>query len=203
MPFERDLLGINERIRLEEIYQRARTPGPRAERAPVVDFTRLTFVDETDDALPQLVVIAAIGLDAARIEIAVAPAERDGRLLPCRSAIWERRVVSRRWRRTACGTCTARGIARGCSPTGAGATPASTPLNNHGHSSGCIRGRRDRRRNVDFDRWVICGIDVTDKRASDGRNVAAHTLRRRRDLPRDLDVFRRCWQTAEELAIEN
>src|SRR4030095_4497552 len=101
MPFERDLLSINERVLLEEIYQLARTPGPGAERAPVVDLARLTFVDETDDALPQLVVGAAVGLDAARIEIAVAPAERDGGLLPGRGAIRKRRVVSGRRRRTA------------------------------------------------------------------------------------------------------
>src|SRR5262247_514051 len=122
MPFERDLPGINERILLEEIHQLARAPGPRAERAPVVNLARLTLVDETDDALPQLVVIAAVGLDAARIEIAVAPAERDGRLLPCRSAIRERWVVSGRRRRTACGTCAARGSACECGACGCGPT---------------------------------------------------------------------------------
>src|SRR6266853_4804434 len=98
MPFERDLLGINERVLFKEIDQLARTPGPGAERAPVVDLARLTFVDETDDALPQLIVGTAVGLDAARIEIAVAPAERYGRLLPAHGAIRERRVVSGRWR---------------------------------------------------------------------------------------------------------
>src|SRR5262245_26243221 len=113
MPFERDLLGINERVLLEEIYQLARTPRPRAERAPVVDFARLTLVDETDDPLPQLVVGAAVGLDAARIEIAVAPAERDGRLLPGRGAIRERRIVSGRWRRTAAAR-TGCGCGSGC-----------------------------------------------------------------------------------------
>src|SRR5262249_28739439 len=149
MPFERDLLRINERILLEEIDQLARTPGPRTERAPVVDLARLAFVDETDDALPQLVVVAAVVLDAARIEIAVAPAERDGRLLPGRGAIRERRVVSGRWRRTSaaraagsgCGTCATPGIACGRGSC-AGATPAATPLDDHGHFAGCIRGSR-------------------------------------------------------------
>src|SRR6185369_5451467 len=116
MSFKRDLLRINERVLLEEIDQLARTPGPGAERAPVVDLARLTFVDETDDALPQLVIGAAVGLDAARIEIAVAPAERDCRLLPTRGAIRERRVVSGRRCRTAaacaassgCETCAAK-----------------------------------------------------------------------------------------------
>jgi len=69
MPFEGDLLGINERVLLEEIYQLARTPSPGAERAPVVDLASLTFVDETDDALPQLVVVAAVGLDAAGLRL--------------------------------------------------------------------------------------------------------------------------------------
>src|SRR5215510_334721 len=86
MPFERDLLGINERVLFEEIYQLARTPGPCAERAPVVDLARLTFIDETDDSLAQLVVVTAVALDAARIEIAVSPAEGDGRLLPGRGS---------------------------------------------------------------------------------------------------------------------
>src|SRR6185369_6548697 len=120
MSFKRDLLRINERVLFEEIHQLARTPGPRAKRAPVVDLARLTFVDETDDALPQLVVGAAVGLDAARIEIAVTPAERDGRLLPGRGAIRERRVVAGRWRRTCAaradcgsGTCASSGIASG------------------------------------------------------------------------------------------
>src|SRR5712671_1097197 len=101
MSFKCDLLRINERVLLEETDQLARTPGQGAERAPVVDLARLTFVDETDDALPQLIVGAAVGLDAARIEIAVAPAERDGRLLPTRGAIRERRIVSGRRCRTA------------------------------------------------------------------------------------------------------
>src|SRR5678815_616875 len=101
MPFKRDLLRINERVLLEEIDQLARTPCPGAERAPVVDLARLTFVDKSDDALPQLIVGTAVGLDAARIEIAVAPAKRDGRLLPARGAIRERRIVSGRRCRTA------------------------------------------------------------------------------------------------------
>src|SRR5690242_3129282 len=129
MPFERDLLGINQRVLFEEIYQLARSPGPGAERAPVVDLARLTFVDETDDALPQLVVVAAVGLDAARIEIAVAPAERDSRLLPGRGAVRERRVAAG----CGCGTCASSGIAcgRSLAPRTA-ATPAATPLNDHG-----------------------------------------------------------------------
>jgi hypothetical protein len=44
---------------------------------------------------------------------------------------------------------------------------------------------------------------MTDESAGNGGNVAAHPLRRGRDLPRDLDGFRRIGQTAEELAIEN
>src|ERR1041384_4756968 len=141
MPFERDLPGINERVLLEEIYQLARTPGPGAERAPVVDLARLPFFDETENPLPQLVFAAAVGLDAARIEIAVAPAERDGRLLPGRGAIRERRIVSGRLRRTTA----ARGIARRRSlTTRAAATPATAPLDDHGHFAGCGRGRRDR-----------------------------------------------------------
>src|SRR6187401_2718862 len=130
MPFERDLLHINERVLLEEIYQLARTPGPRAERAPVIDLASLTFVDETDDALPQLVVVAAVGLDAARIEIAIAPAERDGRLLPGRGAIRERRIVSGR----RCRTASPSGIASGrSSAPRAGASSAATPLDDHRH----------------------------------------------------------------------
>src|SRR6185295_5571420 len=140
MPFKRDLLRINERVLLEEIDQLARTPGPGAERAPVVDLARLTFVDETDDALPQLIVGTAVGLDAARIEISVAPAERDGRLLPVRGAIWKRRIVSGRRRRTAA----TRGIASGrSSAPRAGASSTATPLDDHRHFACCVRGRRD------------------------------------------------------------
>src|SRR3954469_15495315 len=101
MPFKPDLLCINERVLLEEIDQLARTPGPGAERAPIIDLARLTFIDETDDALPQLIVGTAVRLDAAGIEIAVAPTERDGRLLPARGAIRERRIISGRRCRSA------------------------------------------------------------------------------------------------------
>src|SRR6185369_17840495 len=64
------------RVGLKKINELARAPGPRAQCAPVVGFARLAFVDEADDALAEGHA-AVVGLDAAGVDAAVAPALRD------------------------------------------------------------------------------------------------------------------------------
>src|SRR4029453_11750893 len=57
-----DLFGINGFVGLEVIDGPAGAPRPRAERAPVLDFTRLPFVAQTNDPARQS--RTAVGLHA-------------------------------------------------------------------------------------------------------------------------------------------
>src|SRR6476646_10792440 len=75
--FRRIDFGIG--IGLEVINQPAHAPLPGAERAPIIRFARLPFIRQADDARTQLIVVR---LDAAWIDIPVAPTMRDGLLLP-------------------------------------------------------------------------------------------------------------------------
>src|SRR6188768_338042 len=66
-----DFLRIDRSIALEVIEATTRPPGPCTERAPIIRLTRLGFVHESDDSLPQP--SAVVCLNAAGSDDGVAP----------------------------------------------------------------------------------------------------------------------------------
>src|SRR5262249_33600216 len=78
--FDPNLLRINRLICLEVVETPRRTPRPGAQRSPVIGMSRLSFVDEADDALRQSRTV--VSLDAAGIDRGVSPPVRD-QLLGC------------------------------------------------------------------------------------------------------------------------
>ena len=53
VAFEADLFGVHRFVSLEIIQRAARAPGPRTQRAPIIDLARLSFVAEANDAAGQ------------------------------------------------------------------------------------------------------------------------------------------------------
>src|SRR5215469_16357704 len=85
MTLDRNVRGVDRMIGLEVIDGPACAPRPCAQRAPIVDGARLSFIDQTDDALGEAG--AVIGLDAGGVEYGVAPALCENLLLPRRTEI--------------------------------------------------------------------------------------------------------------------
>ena len=79
-----DLLSVNRLIGFKIIEAAAGSPGPGAERAPIVEFARLALVGEADDAF--LKAVAFVGLNAGGDVDGIAPAFREELLLPSRRA---------------------------------------------------------------------------------------------------------------------
>ena len=98
MALEADPLGIHGFVALKIIQRTARAPGPRAQYAPIIGLTRLTLVDQTDNALRQA--LSVIGLNAACRELRVAPPFRQNLLLPCGTRGCGFRSARGSWSRT-------------------------------------------------------------------------------------------------------
>ena len=70
-----DALCINALVGLEIVEPARCTPGPCAQRSPVVGLARLAVVDQADDAFGQP--RAVVSLDACRTQRGVAPSSRN------------------------------------------------------------------------------------------------------------------------------
>src|SRR5205823_7825154 len=93
VTLESDALRIDRFVALKIIQRAARTPGPRTKRAPFVGFARLTFVDQSDNALRET--LSVIGLNAVGRELRIAPAFGEKLLSPGRPNRGLRRCSAR------------------------------------------------------------------------------------------------------------
>src|SRR5262249_53539297 len=95
MAFQPDHLGVHGFVSLEIIQRTAGAPGPSPQRAPIIGFAWLPFVDQADDACRQA--RAVVGLNTVGYERGIAPAFGQHLLLP-----WSSRRRSRRWPHWCC-----------------------------------------------------------------------------------------------------
>jgi hypothetical protein len=75
VAFDADLPGVDGFVGFEVVERAACSPGPGAEGSPVVEFARLAFVAEADDAFGKAG--SVVGLNAAGEDNGVAPAFRE------------------------------------------------------------------------------------------------------------------------------
>src|SRR5262249_21741796 len=92
--FDADLFGVDLFCRFEEIERSAGAPGPGTQRAPVIGFTRLSFVAEPNDSFGQT--RSVIGLVAGRHKDGIAPAFSEKLLLPRRPGSLAGKETARR-----------------------------------------------------------------------------------------------------------
>src|SRR5262249_29497741 len=86
VTFESYASGIDGFVGLEIIERAADAPCPGAQRAPIIQFPRLAFVDETDDTFGQA--CAVVSLNTCGHESRVGPTLFEDLLLPGRATGW-------------------------------------------------------------------------------------------------------------------
>src|SRR5215472_17200686 len=83
MAFESDSFGVHGFVGLEVIESAACAPRPGAQRSPIIQLARLSFVAQADDALFEA--CAIVSLHSGRNDRGVTPTSGQDLLLPGRT----------------------------------------------------------------------------------------------------------------------
>ena len=187
-----DLLRVDARVALEIVERARRSPGPRAECAPVVGLARSSVVDEADD--PRRQSGAVVCLDAGGIQRHVAPAGRD--------QLFRRGRVRARGRRRGRTGGTRRPATRSTGIREARQTgqSAAAEHDQDRHRSPHIRGRDDDHLDVDGHGGIRAVVHVSDQLTSEHRVTSYGGLGRREHGPRDTRDSRR--HAPDDLSLE-
>src|SRR5947207_12050527 len=169
MTFHSDLLRVDCFVGREIIQRPTGPPRPCGQYAPVIQFSRLSFVDQSDD--PAREPRAIIFLDAVRTDDCITPAARKNLLMPVRLAkgTGGKQISSAKSIRRSSKSASQSIRSKTVRATKA---PEKTELHHHRDRPGGVRWSNEIQRDVDLDGRVGGVIDLADQLFRDDRYVA-------------------------------